>query len=378
MFNLLLPASGGGSDVLGTVLTGYSSGAGTVSDTDTVLEAIEKLNGNTAVKVGGPGSSTDNALMLWSGTGGYTAINSTLTFASSVLTIPGRVVQTHTITAGVVGHTATYTPPSSGNTKGMRVVMNSGYSGVDRVLAFEVAQNSVSTGFSLGSQNGGFAIRGASEGNSASATNVGVIGETNSGLTNYAVVGWSSVPRSGVSRDVGVVGLSSTGGSICVGGYFHIGSGASLDAPVPSASTGLLVDNGDSGSPIALFQAAGSTVAQILASGSIETSATLKLKKADVASAANITALACTTSLVRLSGNTATTLDGIATGTDGQVLWLMNPTGQNLTIKNNSGASTGKVILCPTGADVVSTGDCMAMFMFDSSTDCWRLMSFQD
>jgi len=34
--------------VLGKVLTGYVSGAGTVAATDTILEAIQKLNGNTA------------------------------------------------------------------------------------------------------------------------------------------------------------------------------------------------------------------------------------------------------------------------------------------------------------------------------------------
>ncbi len=33
-------------DVLGTALTGYSSGAGTVSAVDTILEGINKLNGN--------------------------------------------------------------------------------------------------------------------------------------------------------------------------------------------------------------------------------------------------------------------------------------------------------------------------------------------
>ncbi len=34
------------TDIISTVLTGYVSGAGTVADTDSILEAIEKLNGN--------------------------------------------------------------------------------------------------------------------------------------------------------------------------------------------------------------------------------------------------------------------------------------------------------------------------------------------
>jgi hypothetical protein len=36
--------------VIGKVLTGYVSGAGTVAATDTILQAIQKLNGNTALK----------------------------------------------------------------------------------------------------------------------------------------------------------------------------------------------------------------------------------------------------------------------------------------------------------------------------------------
>jgi len=36
--------------VIGKVLTGYTSGAGTVASTDTILQAIQKLNGNVALK----------------------------------------------------------------------------------------------------------------------------------------------------------------------------------------------------------------------------------------------------------------------------------------------------------------------------------------
>lgn len=39
------------SAVIGKVLTGYTSGAGTVAATDTILQAIQKLNGNDALKV---------------------------------------------------------------------------------------------------------------------------------------------------------------------------------------------------------------------------------------------------------------------------------------------------------------------------------------
>ena len=36
--------------VIGKVLTGYTSGAGTVTDADNILQAVQKLNGNDALK----------------------------------------------------------------------------------------------------------------------------------------------------------------------------------------------------------------------------------------------------------------------------------------------------------------------------------------
>jgi hypothetical protein len=40
--------------VIGKVLTGYISGAGTVAATDTILQAIQKLNGNNATNANWP------------------------------------------------------------------------------------------------------------------------------------------------------------------------------------------------------------------------------------------------------------------------------------------------------------------------------------
>ena len=49
------------SAVIAKVLTGYTSGAGTVAATDTLLQAIQKLNGNTAAIAGGAALSNDTA-----------------------------------------------------------------------------------------------------------------------------------------------------------------------------------------------------------------------------------------------------------------------------------------------------------------------------
>ena len=50
-----LVATVANSAVIGKVLTGYTSGAGTVAATDTILQAIQKLDGN--VSAGGGGSA---------------------------------------------------------------------------------------------------------------------------------------------------------------------------------------------------------------------------------------------------------------------------------------------------------------------------------
>lgn len=68
------------SAVIGKVLTGYTSGAGTVASTDTILQAIQKLNGNDATNANltGPITSVGNATSIASQTGTGT------TFAMSV------------------------------------------------------------------------------------------------------------------------------------------------------------------------------------------------------------------------------------------------------------------------------------------------------
>lgn len=60
--------------VLSTPLTGYTSGAGTISATDTILQAIQKLNGNTALLTGaviyqGTWNANTNTPTLTSGIG---------------------------------------------------------------------------------------------------------------------------------------------------------------------------------------------------------------------------------------------------------------------------------------------------------------------
>jgi hypothetical protein len=61
------------SAVIGKVLTGYVSGAGTVAATDTILQAIQKLNGNTAALVTGVSSVFGRTGAVTAQSGDYTA-----------------------------------------------------------------------------------------------------------------------------------------------------------------------------------------------------------------------------------------------------------------------------------------------------------------
>ena len=81
------------SAVIAKVLTGYTSGAGTVSATDTILAAIQKLNGNDATNANltGEATSVGNATTLTNSAviakvlTGYTAGAGTVTASDSIL-----------------------------------------------------------------------------------------------------------------------------------------------------------------------------------------------------------------------------------------------------------------------------------------------------
>lgn len=98
-------------------------------------------------------------------------------------------------------------------------------------------------------------------------------------------------------------------------------------------------------------------------------------QRADVASTATISALSSTNGFVRLTGSTATDLQGITAGIDGQVLRLFNNSGQTLTIRNESGSATAaNRITTMTGADITTTGNGFAEFIYDTGTSRWIAM----
>jgi hypothetical protein len=99
------------SAVIGKVLTGYVSGAGTVAATDTILQAIQKLNGNDATNANLTGviTSVGNATSIASqtGTGTKFVVDTSPILVTPNLGTPTAVVLTSgtglPLTTGVTG-----------------------------------------------------------------------------------------------------------------------------------------------------------------------------------------------------------------------------------------------------------------------------------
>ena len=83
--------------VIGKVLTGYVSGAGTVAATDTILQAINKLNGNVALKGVGDVTLVGVQTLTNKTLTGYT--ETVYTLAGTVIDVANGTVQTKTLAA---------------------------------------------------------------------------------------------------------------------------------------------------------------------------------------------------------------------------------------------------------------------------------------
>lgn len=178
----------------------------------------------------------------------------------------------------------------------------------------------------------------------------------------------------------GALTLGASGGTQTHGinGTLQFTTGATAAAnAISNTSNTITIRGGASGISL---QATDGTVGLSIDNGNVNVSVNnaYATVRADVASAATITALSSAKSFVKLTGSTATTLEGITAGQDGQHLFLFNNSGQNLTIANEAaGATAANRIQTNTGADVVSTGNSGAHFIYDAGQSRWVLMSAQ-
>lgn len=102
----------------------------------------------------------------------------------------------------------------------------------------------------------------------------------------------------------------------------------------------------------------------------------ISTQKFDVASAATITALSSTYSFVKLTGATATELQGITAGTTAIRLVIYNASSADLTVKHeNAGASASNRIITPDAGDVIVASSSSVEFLYDISDSRWRVIS---
>lgn len=81
---------------------------------------------------------------------------------------------------------------------------------------------------------------------------------------------------------------------------------------------------------------------------------------------------------IRIAGPSAGfSVNSLANPVDGKIVFMHNTTAQNMTITHNSGGTAGNRINTPTGADLVSTGQAMAIFIYDAQSTIWNVMSWE-
>lgn len=96
----------------------------------------------------------------------------------------------------------------------------------------------------------------------------------------------------------------------------------------------------------------------------------------DVATTATITALASTQSAIRMTGSTATEIQGIAAGQDGQHILIHNASTAIVTLKHqNTGASSANRLILPSDSDVQINANASAELIYDLARTKWVVKS---
>ena len=132
------------------------------------------------------------------------------------------------------------------------------------------------------------------------------------------------------------------------------------------------ISNGQAGNATNFNGAFVSRAAEQTVAGGKRFTNYISFTESAVASAATITAMASSTSKVRLTGSTATELQGVTAGVSGQVLIIYNATNQTMTVKHqNVGASAADRIITYSGGDLsVLAGDSL-MLSYDGTQSRW-------
>ncbi len=152
----------------------------------------------------------------------------------------------------------------------------------------------------------------------------------------------------------------------------------------------LIMDNDNTGGDIALQfgQTLGKTLSWNAANSrftfndELDISGALSTQSGDLALGANPgnldNVIIPNTTFVRITGPTTSfAIRGISGGYNGRLLFLINTTGVNMTLTNNSSTSTAaNRILTNTGANLITAGTGIAIMVYDAISSVWRVISF--
>lgn len=110
---------------------------------------------------------------------------------------------------------------------------------------------------------------------------------------------------------------------------------------------------------------------------SLDVNGTLAYRATNVSLGGNVTDIGtATTSLVRLTAIATTNILGLANGTNGKFITLMNDTGRSATIANeHASASATDRIITGTGAAITVASDNNVLLQYDSSDSRWKLIT---
>ncbi|MDO8444174.1 MAG: MerR family DNA-binding transcriptional regulator [bacterium] len=215
--------------VIAKVLTGYISGAGTVAATDSILEAIQKLNGNDATNANltGPITSVGNATSIASqtGTGTTFVMDTAPTIAGGAISALTTLAVRDTSAAFDVTIAATSTTPLTLGRTLTLDVDNAGRTiklGGNLTLTGDASISGTHTGTSSGTNTGDNATNSLYSGLAASKADVGqtfYIGTTQVAINRAS----AALTLAGITLTTPNIGVA-TGTSLSLGAY--IGAGA--------------------------------------------------------------------------------------------------------------------------------------------------------
>jgi len=353
------------SAVIGKVLTGYTSGAGTVAATDNILQAIQKLNGNIEAAPGGdvtgPGSATDNAICRFDLTTGKIIQNSIVIISDA---------------GGITG--ATSLDVSGGITSGATFV------GQKLITTNTDVVGSPNIGASCAIINSFTGSESASHGAQLTLT-LGSSGASNpSGTTTSSGVR-ALVSRTSTNATSAMSGVlsqlvnSSTGGAVDIYGVRVVIS----NSQAATNFYGFKNDNSTSTGAITNYYGAflspysgTATLNRALHVDSGESFFGGILK----ASQNNNTVTGTGASMVapvdfveRLTDGSLVSINNIV-ASSGLFFMLSNVTGNTIVITNDSGGTAADRIITGSGADISLENNASLLLYYDDTTTRWRVV----